>query len=70
MKLRLNPPIPHPVNLKLKAQASRLNNHLKSEIQIIKLNPSGGRQTRKQTLRHSAEISRQCTNIDQIARVC
>lgn len=40
MKLSIHPAIAHTVNLEFETQAGAVNYHFKSEIQIVKLNPS------------------------------
>lgn len=69
MKLRLHPPIPHPINLQLKTQPRTINNHLERKIQVIKLHAPRGRQTREQTPRHGVEVRRQRAHVYQVACV-
>lgn len=70
MKLRFNPSVSHPVNLQLKAQSRTLDPHLQREVQIIKLNASRSRQSRKQTPGDSVKICRKSTHVFQVSGVC
>jgi hypothetical protein len=65
MKLRLHTPIPHPINLEFKHQPRTRYPHIEREIQIIKLDTLGRRQSRKQALGHAIQIRSKRAHIDQ-----
>lgn len=69
MKLRLHPPIPHPINLKLEPQPRTINRHLKRKVEVIKLDTARRRQPREEAARHGVEVRGEGAHVGEVARV-
>lgn len=66
MKLCLNTPIPHPLDLEFKHQPCTLTPHVECKIQIIKLDTLCRFQAGKQAFRHGIQVGGECANVDEI----